>query len=139
MPPASWLSSTRPTIVPSRAISQEAPWPASTMAAVPCMLRLSARFQRVVPPGRVILRRREVRPTRLGRADARQLFGRGDAGRHLGDPVLPHVPHPVLPGGLRDLVAGGLLGGEELQAGTHLEQLEDADAAPIAGLAAAGA
>src|SRR4051812_19524605 len=84
-------------------------------------------------------------PTRLpparpsGGADADELFDRRDAGRELREAVVPHRPHALLDGGALDLLARRLGGGELLEPLAHREQLEDADAAPIARAATAGA
>src|SRR5579884_652388 len=74
---------------------------------------------------------------RSDRADAGELFGGRDAAQHLLDAVLPHRPHALFAGRAGDLLAGCLLGGELLEPFAHLEELEDAHAAAVAGLTAA--
>src|SRR5881392_1439268 len=74
-----------------------------------------------------------------GGADPGELFDRRDARGDLADAVLPHRLHPLADGRALDLLARRLLGGELLEALAHREQLEDSDAAAIAGLAATGA
>src|SRR6266496_2927044 len=68
--------------------------------------------------------------------DARELFDRGQAGPDLGDAVVPERAHALLDRGALDLLAAGVLRRERRQLLAHLEQLEDADPALVAGLVA---
>src|SRR5205809_2686048 len=85
--------------------------------------------------------REDALPTggRLDRAHAGELLDGGDARGNLPDPVFPHRAHPLLACSPLELVTGCPFGRELLQPLAHLEQLEDADPAAIAGLAAPGA
>src|SRR5215831_19968467 len=72
-------------------------------------------------------------------ADAAELFDRRDAGGDLRDAVLPHRPHARLECGALDHLARRPLGGEQFQVLVHPQQLEDADTALVARVAAARA
>src|SRR5690348_17120827 len=75
----------------------------------------------------------------LDRGDAGELFERGEAGEGLLDAVGPQCAHTARHRCPLELLVARLAGGERRELLVHLEDLEDADPALVAGLAAANA
>src|SRR5207245_1261559 len=78
-------------------------------------------------------------PVRLDRRNAGELFERGQARDDLLDPVAPERHHAGAHRRPLELLVARLPRSERRQLFIHLEELEDADAALVAGLPAAHA